>query len=148
MSILAAGAISIGSGIVSGLMNKKSGDQQAAAARAQAKRNAELSWMTTEEELRRVDIDNAKMMSSAKALSAASGFASGGSQDVYIENLGEELAAERDWLEMSGQLTAENIRKGGEYTARGIESQAKSSAVSSMLGGLSMFGASQNWWMS
>lgn len=147
MSALAAAAISIGSGVVSGIASKKSSSAQAAAAREQAKRNSELSWMTTKEELRRVDVDNARTMSSAKALSSASGFGSGSTQDDVIANLGQELSAERDWLEMSGEKTAENIKLGGEYTAKSLESQGTSNMIGSIMGGISQFGASQNWWM-
>lgn len=148
MSILGAAAITLGSGVVKGMLGKRSSDKQAAAARQQAARNADLSWMTTEEELRRVDVENAKIMSSIKAISSASGFSSGGSNQAYVENLSTEMQAERDWLQMSGKATAENIRQGGEYTAQEITNRGRSEAISSALSGLQMFGSSQNWWMS
>lgn len=148
MSILGAAAISIGSGVVKGFLGKKSADKQAKAAQQQANRNADLSWMTTEEELRRTDVQNAKIMSSAKAVTAASGFGEGSSKEVYMDNMQVEMQAERDWLEMSGKETAENIRRGGEYTASSIKTQGKSSAISDILTGGQMFGQSQNWWMS
>lgn len=130
------GIVGGGSRILGGRAAKKDADKLAREQEAAGREAADLIGLETEEELRRFDAQTEKAVSTGKALQAASGFGSGGSQDIYMDNMVEELQKERDWTEaVSKQRQAMAIRTGG-LNADTSRSQGRSALYSGISSGI------------
>lgn len=126
VSALAAyGMASAGVNLFSGIMGKRSSDKMAKQQEKLGKLQASMIEDETEETLRRMDRENEQVLSTGEASVAASGFAKGSSQDVYMSSMATEMRTQRRWTEESGKKRADLARKSASYSADALRSQGK-----------------------
>lgn len=121
------GAVSAGIGLYSAISGKMGADKLASQQKKLGKLQATMIQEETAETLRRTDIQNDTILSTGDAAVAASGFASGSSQDVYMSSMASEMKKQRDWTESSGKKRADLAKEGAGYTADAMRSQGTQS---------------------
>ena len=126
------GLVSAGSSILGGRKAKKDAKNAARQQEAMGREQAGLIAAETEEELRRYDLDTAKTLGMGEALSSASGFSAGSSQDNYLDSLRSEFATERDWTERVSKQRQSIAKKTGQYSASNLRSQGSAALWSGM----------------
>ena len=106
-------------------------------------RRAEMAErLMTAEELRRLSIEQAQVLGSAKAQIASSGFTGyGASSEAYIENLRSEQSRQQQFTKEVGGSRATAIRRSGDARASAYQMEAYGSIIQ----GAGKFGESFNW---
>jgi len=112
-----------------------------------ANRQADLDWEVTQEELRRMDLEQKQIMGSSKAQIAASGLEMGSaSLKLQLEGMQEEFLREREFTANMGAQKASITREAGRDT----KYAGMVGAAGSALGGYDKYatanGSDQSWW--
>jgi hypothetical protein len=111
---LAGGVI----GGVSGLMSGGAADDAEKLGEMQAK----FTRMETAENLRRMRLSAEDVLGGARASVAASNIQLSGSSKRYINNLSAQQSADQAWVSMSGRMSEEMAKEGGQVASSGVMS--------------------------
>lgn len=149
MSLILGGAALIG-GAIGGASKRKEKENAEAAgkeAAALARREAELNWQATQEEVRRLEVTHDQIMSQATANVGAMGFASdSASQAGRLGEVQGEFEKERQFMLDTGQeassIASQNANLTEKYAGKGI------SVAAGALQGASTAATATSWWMS
>ncbi|CAL9956262.1 hypothetical protein VPHK225_0016 [Vibrio phage K225] len=129
---MALAALAIGGAIFGGI----SGAQKGKEAEDLMDREAELRWMATQEEVRRMEETHADIIGQARADVGASGFASSSeSHQSSINEAESELSRQRSFTLMMGELQKDISSETADITGSNM---MKSGATSGMNMGSSM----------
>lgn len=111
-------------------------------AKKAAKKEEALQRLMTSEELRRLSVEQERVLGSAKAQIAASGFTGyGANTREYLKQIQQEGAKEQMFTRQVGAEKALAMRARGEAVATGYQYQAATSAVE----GIAKIGEAFNW---
>lgn len=148
-TIAAIGGIASGvSSLIGGNKARKAGKAAAEQQRQMGAQNAELIAEETQEQLRRLDIQTKRTLAKGDALSAASGFLKGSSQDVYLEAITQEFAADREWAVKSSKQRQNIAKLSGQYQGDALTSQGKNAfyqGIGGMFSGLTAAASHMDW---
>ena len=108
--------------VAAGAMSYKAAQTQAKAQKNIAEQNAQRIAAEKAEQLRKMQLDQSRTLSQAKAAAAASGMTVEGSQKSYIEQMRESFKAERDWLQASSASQQSIVRAQGSMEAAATRS--------------------------
>ena len=96
-----------------------------------ARLEADASWKTTLEEVRRLENQQAANLGLAMASSSASGLQRTGSTATVISSIDRQQNLEKDWALKAGELNRKNIIAGGKSSADSFKTSSALSGVSS-----------------
>ena len=142
------GIISAGSSLLGGRKAKKDAKKAARQQEAMGREQATYIAAETEEDLRRYDLDTAKTLGMGDALSSASGFSAGSSQDIYMASMAEEFKSDREWMERSSKSRQDLAKRGAGYQADALRSQGSAAMYQGIGGafqGLTTAAAHKGW---
>ncbi len=108
--------------VVAGAMSYKAAQSQAKAQKQIAEQNAQRIAAEKAEQLRKMQLDQSRTLSQAKAAAAASGMTVEGSQKSYIEQMRESFKAEQDWLASASASQQSIVRAQGSMEAAATRS--------------------------
>lgn len=103
--------------VAAGAMSYKAAQTQAKAQKQIAEQNAQRIAAEKAEQLRKMQLDQSRTLSQAKAAAAASGMTVEGTQQSYIEQMRESFKAEQDWLQASSASQQSIVRATGQMEA-------------------------------
>jgi len=103
--------------VASGVMSYKAAQTQAKAQKQIAEQNAQRIAAEKAEQLRKMQLDQSRTLSQAKAAAAASGMTVEGTQQSYIEQMRESFKAEQDWLQSASASQQSIVRAEGAMQA-------------------------------
>lgn len=129
--------------VVAGAMSYKAAQTQAKAQKQIAEQNAQRIAAEKAEQLRKMQLDQSRTLSQAKAAAAASGMTVEGSQKSYIEQMRESFKAEQDWLASASTSQQAIVRAQGEMEAGATRAAGQ---IAFVRGVGSAAGATQSYW--
>lgn len=103
--------------VAAGAMSYKAAQTQAKTQKRIAEANAQRIAAEKAEQLRKMQLDQSRTLSQAKAAAAASGMTVEGTQQSYIEQMRESFKAEQDWLQASSASQQSIVRQTGAMEA-------------------------------
>ncbi len=108
--------------VAAGAMSYKAAQTQAKSQKRIAEANAQRIAAEKAEQLRKMQLDQSRTLSQAKAAAAASGMTVEGTQQSYIEQMRESFKAEQDWLQASSASQQSIVRQTGAMEASATKS--------------------------
>jgi hypothetical protein len=114
-----------------------------------AKRNAELAEQEAEEQARRIEKQQSRDLSLAKAKAAASGVdITSGSVSSYLMELEDWQKEELDWIKSTGKTSGQSYRDQGRLASQSAKSGSWQSLGQMFSYGPSIFESGQKakWW--
>ncbi len=103
--------------VAGGAMSYVAAQKQAKSQKQIAEANAQRIAAEKAEQLRKMQLDQARTLSQAQAAAAASGMTVEGTQKSYIEQMRESFKAEQDWLQASSASQQSITRATGKMEA-------------------------------
>lgn len=103
--------------VAAGAMSYKAAQSQAKAQKQIAEQNAQRIAAEKAEQMRKMQLDQARTLSQAQAAASASGMTVEGTQKSYIEQMRDSFKAERDWLQASSASQQSIVRAQGAMEA-------------------------------
>jgi hypothetical protein len=125
--------------IFGGLQGMKAGKEQKKLAKEQilmAEQNAVLAQRELDEQVRRTELENKRIRSSAKARAAASGARLEGTPMEYLDYMEGEQERQLDWMKTAGASRIRLDLQGEKSRAKALKIQGQNQRTSSFFSGV------------
>ena len=141
--------IAAGTQVAGGLFKGKQQKEAGEAAQARYNQAADLQWETTQENMRRMQLDFDQQMGTAEAQIGGSGVQMGGTPEASLMAAQTEFQRELDWTQEASATREAMLRDQGAIAAETGEIGAIGSALGGIggaIGTIGVGGKAAGWW--